>query len=105
MLAMLGDASRAGSDAVDLHCDAPVGQSPRVSLGYIRKGFRGCRRDGQTGERLACSGSVIDVCRPIGQKGTGRLLASSRSVLCLHVADLYRFRLLIRVYIVTVRCN
>jgi hypothetical protein len=36
-----GNAGRAGSDAVALLYDAPIGRSPKVSLGRIRKSFRG----------------------------------------------------------------
>jgi hypothetical protein len=34
-----GNAGKTGSDAVALLCDTPAGRSPRVSLGYIKKGF------------------------------------------------------------------
>ena len=62
------DASRAGSDT--LLCDAPVGRSPRVSVGYTRKGFRSFRMDGRTGEGLACGRAVANVGHPADQKGT-----------------------------------
>jgi hypothetical protein len=83
-------------------------RSPRVSIGYIRNGFRGLRTDGQESEEgLACRESVY-VIRLVG-KEQARLLASFRYVVYLHATVLSHivshFFLLVHIHIVTVHCK